>query len=102
MPEPKDTIKTEKYKGFTNSECEFYPCHDTSKFKHKDEFNCIFCYCPLVWLECPGPYTVIEDADGQKRKDCSLCTLPHDGYKQSWHIMNLSKWQKKPTPWNGE
>ena len=102
MSEPKDITKTSNYKGFTHKKCEFYPCHDLNDFKHKDEFNCIFCNCPLYWLECPGTYAVIMDADGVSRKDCSQCTLPHDGFKTSWHIMNISKWQKQPEPWSGK
>lgn len=100
--EPKDEWQTENYKGFTNHKCEAFPCHDTSKYIHPEEFNCLFCYCPLVWLECPGKYTVIVDADGNKRKDCSECRLPHDGYAKSWDIMNLSKWQKNPKHWSGK
>ena len=96
--EPKDKILTERYKGFTHTKCEFYPCHKGIE----REFNCLFCNCPLYWLECPGTYSVIIDADGIKRKDCSLCILPHNGYKQSWGLMNLSKWQKNPKPWKGE
>ena len=99
--EPRLSIQTENYKGFTNSRCEFFPCHDRSKFQ-TPQFNCLFCYCPLVWLECPGPYTVIEDADGNKRKDCSNCKLPHDGFKRSWRLMNLSRWAKNPVMWRGE
>lgn len=100
--EPKNKINTTKYRGFTNKECEFYPCHDTSEMKHPDQFNCLFCYCPLVWLECPGPYSVIKDANGVYRKDCSMCTLPHDGYDTSWKLMNLTHWQKEPKQWKPE
>ena len=100
--EPKDLFDTEHFKGFTHKECEFYPCHSLSEFKRPNEFNCLHCTCPLYWLECPGTYTVITDADGVKRKDCSECILPHDGYKQSWTIMNLSKYQKQPKVWSGK
>ena len=24
--------------------CEFFPCHKTA---HPEDFNCLFCYCPL-------------------------------------------------------
>ena len=27
--------------------CEFFPCHKTS---HPEDFNCLFCYCPLYTL----------------------------------------------------
>ena len=100
MGQPKDEVQTEHFKGFTNDQCEFFPCHTTDEFRSPEEYNCLFCYCPLVWLECPGPYTVIEDADGKPRKDCSMCTLPHDGYDRSWKLMNLTHWQRDPKPWS--
>ena len=27
--------------------CEFFPCHPTD---HPEDFNCLFCYCPLYTL----------------------------------------------------
>jgi Zn-finger protein len=59
------------YKYFCNERCDFYPCH---KNIDKDNFNCLFCYCPLYTLKCNGNYTMIDD----KIKDCSNCTVPHD------------------------
>lgn len=64
------------YKFFQNNKCEFFPCHKTSDL---DNFNCLFCFCPLYALKdkCGGNYKYIEDI-----KDCSNCLLPHnkDGY----------------------
>ena len=42
-----------------------------------DEFNCLFCYCPLYVLgpDCGGNFSYTEDGV----KDCSACTLPHEG-----------------------
>lgn len=97
MKQPKDLVNTDNFKGFTNIKCEFYPCHDTKKFKNK-EFNCLFCYCPLQYLECPGPYIVFKDKDGIIRKDCSNCKLPHDGFLQSWRF--IQQWLKKPIQWD--
>lgn len=59
---------------FAHRECEFFPCHEGVD---PDEFNCLFCYCPLYVLgdECGGEFT--RTADGVK--DCSPCTLPHRG-----------------------
>jgi len=96
MPQPKDMVDTEYFKGFTNTECEFLPCHKGVKTK---EFNCLFCYCPLSFLECPGPYKVFVDKNGMKRKDCTDCTLPHNGYKKSWNF--IQKWLEKPVSWKG-
>lgn len=32
------------YRFFQNKECEYFPCHKT---ENEEEFNCLFCYCPL-------------------------------------------------------
>lgn len=97
MPEPKDMVETTNYRGFTHKDCEFFPCHEGVA---EDQFNCLFCYCPLQFLECPGPYTVFEDKNGNKRKDCSLCSLPHEGYNKSWWF--IQSWLENPEPWKGE
>jgi Zn-finger protein len=92
--EPKDVVSTTNFKGFSNKSCEFFPCH-----KRHTEFNCLFCYCPLAFLNCPGPYKVFTDKNGLKRKDCSSCTLPHHGFNNSWNF--IQKWLAKPIPWDG-
>lgn len=57
---------------FENRACEYFPCH-----KGLDEFNCLFCYCPMYEKEnCPGTPEYIEH-DGRRIKDCSKCTFPH-------------------------
>jgi len=86
-----------KFKGFTNVECEFYPCHEGVK----KEFNCLFCYCPLMERECPGPYKVFTDKYNNIRKDCSECNLPHAGIEQSWRFIQMwvataPAWDKAP------
>lgn len=71
----------EKYKFMQNSKCEYFPCHNIEK---KEEFNCMFCYCPLYALKdsCGGNFKYNEKGI----KDCSNCTLPHEkqGYE---HVM---------------
>ena len=80
-------ISSENYKFFQNRECEFYPCHKKIK---EENFNCLFCYCPLYSLkeECGGNFIYTKD----KVKNCSNCILPHvkeTGYE---HIMkNIKK-----------
>ena len=32
------------YTWFQNRECEYFPCN---KGVREEEFNCLFCYCPL-------------------------------------------------------
>lgn len=63
---------SENYKFFCHKKCEFFPCHKTDK---PDEFNCLFCYCPLYALgeNCGGNFKYTEKGI----KDCSNCMLPH-------------------------
>ncbi|MGL5965252.1 MAG: cysteine-rich small domain-containing protein [Fusobacteriaceae bacterium] len=60
------------YKFFNNSKCEFFPCHEMEK---PEEFNCLFCYCPLYMMEekCGGNFKYTLHGI----KDCSKCTIPH-------------------------
>lgn len=57
---------------FSNVECEYFPCH---KGVPEDEFNCLFCYCPLYALgpDCGGNFVYLESG----RKSCVNCALPH-------------------------
>ena len=60
------------YRFFENRECKYFPCH-----KGLDDFNCLFCYCPLYLKEkCLGNPEYIEK-DGKRIKDCTKCTFPH-------------------------
>lgn len=57
---------------FENRECQYFPCH-----KGLQDFNCLFCYCPMYPLEnCPGNPVYI-DIDGKRFKDCTECAFPH-------------------------
>lgn len=60
------------YKFFSHRECEFFPCH---KVENEENFNCLFCYCPLYTLgdKCGGNFTYTETGI----KDCSDCMVPH-------------------------
>lgn len=62
----------ENYKFFNHKDCEFFPCHKTNK---PEEFNCLFCYCPLYALgeNCGGNFKYTDKGI----KDCSSCILPH-------------------------
>lgn len=93
--QPKDQTKNRGYEGFTNTACPFLPCHRGVR----REFNCLFCYCPLIAHLCPGPYKVFTDRNGLHRKDCTDCTLPHDGYHASWEF--IQTWLERPLPWDG-
>ncbi len=58
-------------KFFNNKDCEYFPCH---KVANNDEFNCLFCYCPLyLKTECVGNPKYLDNGI----KDCSSCLVPH-------------------------
>ncbi|MBN9648435.1 cysteine-rich small domain-containing protein [Terrisporobacter glycolicus] len=63
---------SENYKFFSHKECEYFPCHKTND---SDNFNCLFCYCPLYALKdkCGGNFKYTDSGI----KDCSNCNLPH-------------------------
>ena len=62
----------DNYKFFQHKKCEYFPCH---KAGNPENFNCLFCYCPLYPLgtDCGGNYTYTESGI----KDCSNCLIPH-------------------------
>ena len=72
----------ESFKFFSNTSCEYFPCH---KGADKDSFNCLFCYCPLYALgaKCGGNFKYLDNGI----KDCSACLIPHkvEGYE---YILN--------------
>ena len=59
------------YKYFSNTQCEYYPCHKL----RGDYFNCLFCYCPLYALgeNCGGGFIYRENGI----KSCENCSFPH-------------------------
>lgn len=58
------------YRFYTNKDCMYLPCH---KVDDIENFNCLFCYCPLYFIEdCGGNYV-----DKRGVKDCSNCLIPH-------------------------
>lgn len=77
--------ETENFKFMCNKDCEFFPCH---KVDNPDDFNCLFCYCPLYALghDCGGNFEYTEDGI----KDCSNCMIPHSR-KAYEHITEKSK-----------
>lgn len=60
------------YAWFCNRRCEAFPCHEGIA---EDDFNCLFCYCPLYALgeKCGGRFRYTQNGI----KDCSLCRFPH-------------------------
>ena len=59
---------------FSHTECDYFPCHEGVPL---ERFNCMLCYCPFYALgeKCGGDFVYLSNGV----KDCSACTLPHDG-----------------------
>ena len=63
-------MASERY--FQNRECPYFPCH---KSTNTENFNCLFCYCPLYALgdKCGGAFSYTD----RGIKDCTNCLIPH-------------------------
>ena len=63
-------MASERY--FQNRECPYFPCH---KGTNTENFNCLFCYCPLYALgdKCGGAFSYTD----RGIKDCTNCLIPH-------------------------
>ena len=63
---------SQNYSYFAHKECEYFPCH---KGADPENFNCLFCYCPLYALgrNCGGAFQYKENGI----KDCTNCLFPH-------------------------
>ena len=61
-----------QYRFFQHRECEYFPCHEGVP---EEDFNCLFCYCPLYALgeRCGGNCSYTETGV----KSCVQCTFPH-------------------------
>ena len=57
---------------FANRSCKYFPCHKT---EDTDNFNCLFCYCPLYGMgpDCGGSFRYTKKGV----KDCTGCLVPH-------------------------
>ncbi len=71
---------------FQNRSCEYFPCHSCENI---DEFNCLFCYCPLYMLgdKCGGNFTITES----NIKSCSNCTRCHSPDAQKYIIEKFNE-----------
>ena len=60
------------YAFFQNRACEKFPCHEGVP---EEDFNCLFCYCPLYALgeRCGGSFHFTEKGN----KSCVNCNFPH-------------------------
>lgn len=68
-------MRSNSYRFYQNRECKFFPCHEV---QDEDDFNCLFCYCPLYLDDnCIGSPEYIITGRGQRIKDCSSCLVVH-------------------------
>lgn len=79
---------SENYKFFQHKQCEYFPCHEV---ENTNEFNCLFCYCPLYFVEnCGGNNTYLKSV-----KNCTNCTIPHSENGYSCIIDKIVKINKE-------
>jgi len=64
--------QSKEYCFFQHTRCEYFPCHRSID---PEEFNCLFCYCPLYALgdACGGNFKIEKSGI----KNCTDCTFPH-------------------------
>lgn len=72
MEKEKEFWEDKHFSYYQNRSCEYFPCH---KGADPEDFNCLFCYCPLYALgtKCGGNYKIREKGV----KDCTGCMVPH-------------------------
>ncbi len=77
---------SKEYAYFSHKKCEFFPCHEGAE---EENFNCLFCYCPLHVFgdKCGGNFTYLESGI----KDCSVCLYPHKKENYDHIIKRLSE-----------
>lgn len=74
------------YRYFENKQCKYYPCH-----QGLDDFNCLFCYCPLYHLEkCLG-HPRFKEKDGKIIKICTDCNFPHNPKNYEAIVLKLKE-----------
>ena len=78
--------KDKHYSFFQNTACEYFPCHPTDR---PEDFNCLFCYCPLYALgdRCGGNFRYTESGI----KDCTSCMIPHRRDNYGWILERFSQ-----------
>lgn len=60
------------YRFFENKDCKYFPCH-----QGLEDFNCLFCYCPMYCKQnCLG-HPEYKEIRGKVIKVCTNCTFPH-------------------------
>ena len=77
-------VKKNSSRFFQNRDCEYFPCHEIEDI---EDFNCLFCFCPLYYLgeNCGGDFSVSKSG----KKSCVNCARPHKkgGYDDIMHVL---------------
>lgn len=83
---PKDASRM-----FTNRDCPYFPCHKTAG--REEDFNCLFCYCPLYAMgeKCGGNFRITDKGV----KDCTLCMFPHRPENYEALIQKIRAWNRQ-------
>ena len=95
MESTHESWEGKEYSFFCHKNCEYFPCHEGIE---PEDFNCLFCYCPLYFLgaRCGGHFTYTKKGI----KNCVDCTVPHrrENYGRIMAILkaNLDKAGKEP------
>ena len=73
MEKKREDWEGKEYAFFCHRDCEYFPCHEGVE---EEDFNCLFCYCPLYFLgsRCGGHFTYTKSGI----KNCVGCTVPHE------------------------
>ena len=74
--------ETKKYSYYSHTECEFFPCHKT---EDPQNFNCLFCFCPLYRLDdaCGGHFTYTENGITKTALVLVGDVITHSNYAKS-------------------
>ena len=75
---------SQNYSYFAHKECEYFPCH---KGADPENFNCLFCYCPLYALgrNCGGAFQYKENGINAKP------TIPSVPFRTASYILYIKR-----------
>lgn len=86
---------------YSNYTCKYFPCHKTDS----EQFNCIFCYCPMYYLHaCLGKPKYMQSG-GSTIKDCTECDYSHrpENYGNIiGYLIEMKRGRIKETPGHAE
>ena len=97
-----EAVQERRYSFFSHRDCEYFPCHPGAD---PENFNCLFCYCPLYLLgpDCGGQFRYLESGV----KDCTACLFPHrrenyDAVLRRYPELLARLPKQEPSPAEGE